>query len=165
MAKAEPIWTPEVFATDDGFEPFTSFLNDLSDAGFAALDAAIQTILLVRGIELASTEWLKALGQGLYEFRVRHTTEEIAHMFGDELPGTAPKGAILLRVFVHFYGQKVVLLLSGYDKGEDPSARRQQREIAGARKALRAWQQQQDRNRAQERKAGRGSGRGGRRGS
>jgi len=57
------MWSSEVFARDDGFEPFTAFLNDLSDAEFAALDAAIQKILLVRGIDLASTEWLTSLGQ------------------------------------------------------------------------------------------------------
>jgi hypothetical protein len=68
-------------------------------------------VLAVRGIELTRTEWLRALGDGLHEFRVRHDREEIAHMFGAE-PATlsTPPEAILLRVFVHFHGQKVVPL-------------------------------------------------------
>lgn len=68
--------------------------------------------------DLIRTEWLKALGEGLHEFRVRHDAEEIARMLGGELPevdGQPEK--VLLRVFVHFCGQKVVLLLGGYDKG------------------------------------------------
>ncbi len=79
-------------------------------------------------------------------------------MFGgagaDEVTnGISPPRAILLRVFVHFYGDKVILLLSGYDKGRDPSAKRQGREIAQARKCLTAWNQQQKR---QQKAAGRG---------
>ncbi len=94
-------------------------------------------MLSIRGIDLARTEWLKALGEGLHEFRVRHDAEEVARMFGGDVPevdGQSEK--VLLRVFVHFYGQKVVLLLGGYDKGDDPKERRQQREIAEARRLL-----------------------------
>lgn len=62
----------------------------------------------------------KRLGHGLFEFRLR---EE----------------GLLLRVFCHAYGDRVVLLLSGYDKGEDPGQRRQEMEIAEARRRLEAW--------------------------
>jgi hypothetical protein len=147
-------WTIEVFATDDGLEPFTRFAEDLSDIAFAALDAALQHVLGVRGIDLARTEWLKPLGQGLHEFRVRHTSDEIERMFADELPveEQAAGESILLRVFVHFHGQRVILLLSGYDKQDDASKRRQQREVAAARKFLTAWEQQEARRKAQGRR-------------
>ncbi|MGO1971578.1 MAG: hypothetical protein ACTH2Q_01340 [Propionibacteriaceae bacterium] len=46
---------------------------------------------------------------------------------------------MLLRVFCTFHGRRIVLLFSGYDKKKDPSKRRQEREIARARKALKAW--------------------------
>lgn len=46
---------------------------------------------------------------------------------------------MLLRVFFHVYGQKVVLLLGGYDKGKATGDRRQQTEIAIARKRLAAF--------------------------
>lgn len=48
----------------------------------------------------------------------------------------------LLRVFVAFHGNRVVLLLDGYDKAADPSPKRQQREITAARKLLTAWRAQ-----------------------
>lgn len=115
---------------------------------FAALDAAIRVVLAERGIDLARTEWLKALGHGLHEFRVRHGADEIARMFGCE-PGDAdaPVEKVLLRVFVHFHGEKVVLLLGGYDKGKDTKPKRQQREIKRARKLLTQFKERERRRR------------------
>jgi hypothetical protein len=152
MTTPDGSWSLEVFATPDGVEPFTAFQNVLDEAEWAALDAALTRVLAVRGIDLASSEWLKPLGQGLHEFRVRHTAEEIGHMFADEPPGTAPKSPILLRVFVHFHGQRIVLLLSGYDKQDDSSRKRQEREIARGHKCLTAWKQEEDRRKARERR-------------
>ena len=141
-------WTPEPFEADDGTVPFASFVDDLSDFKFVALDTAIDRVLSERGIDLARTEWLKALGDGLHEFRVRHTADEITRMFGGEVPNSdARREAVLLRVFVHFYGAKVILLLGGYDKGDDPKPRRQQREITQARKFLSQFKERQRRER------------------
>jgi hypothetical protein len=131
------MWTPVPFVADDGAVPFRRFVDDLSDFKFVALDTAVVRVLSLRGIDLADTEWLKALGQGLHEFRVRHDAGEIAHMFGGDAPTVTPPAAkILLRVFVHFYGERMILLLGGYDKGDDPTSRRQQREAARARRRL-----------------------------
>lgn len=142
------IWTPEPFEADDGSVPFEKFIDGLSDFKFIALDTAIDRVLSERGIDLARTEWLKALGEGLHEFRVRHDAEEIAQMFGGDAPDSGShREAVLLRVFVHFYATKVVLLLGGYDKGDDPKPRRQQREIAQARKLLAQFKERQRRER------------------
>jgi hypothetical protein len=46
---------------------------------------------------------------------------------------------ILLRVFFHPHGDKLLLLLGGYDKGRDPSAKRRQTEIKVAHQRLTAW--------------------------
>jgi hypothetical protein len=46
---------------------------------------------------------------------------------------------VLLRVLCHAYGSRVILLLAAYDKGADPSKKRQQREIATARRRLREF--------------------------
>ncbi len=133
-------WSPEPFVADDGSLPFERFVEELSDFKLEALLAAIDRVLVVRGIDLGRTEWLKALGHGLHEFRVRHDADKIAHMFGGSpAPVTAPPGNVMLRVFVHFYGDRVVLLLGGYDKGHDATHRRQQREIAEARRLLRQF--------------------------
>jgi hypothetical protein len=150
------LWTPEPFQADDGTIPFERFVEGLSDLKFAAVDAAIRHVLAVRGLELVQTEWLKALGQGLHEFRVRHDADEIARMFGGRASGkSARREPVLLRVFVHFYGAKVVLLLGGYDKGADPKPRRQQREIAEARRLLAQFMERERRRRRTSRSGGR----------
>ena len=69
---------------DDGTVPFQRFVDDLSDFKFVALDTAIDRVLSVRGIDLVRTEWLKALGEGLHEFRVRHDAVEVARTFGGD---------------------------------------------------------------------------------
>lgn len=113
------------------------FVEGLSNFKFVALDAAIQRVLLVRGLDLVRTEWLRPLGGGLHEFRLRHTRSEIERMFGDGTRSTdSPRERVLLRVFVHFYGGRVVLLLGGFDKGRFPGRKRQDREIARARRSL-----------------------------
>jgi len=52
---------------------------------------------------------------------------------------------ILLRVFCHAYGDRIVLLLGGYDKGERPSARHQQAQIELAKTRLKTWKARQRR--------------------
>ena len=91
---------------------------------------------------MCDTEFGKSLGRGLYEFRLRHTRDELQaktqpHLGAAE--GSDPT-RVLLRVFFAVYGDKIVLLLGGYDKGKDPSKRRQNTEIAEARKRLKAHQ-------------------------
>ncbi len=142
------MWTPEPFEADDGTVPYERFINDLSDFKFVALDTAIERVLAVRGIDLVRTEWLKALGESLHEFRVRHDGDEIARMFGGDPPeASAPREKVLLRVFFHFYGDKVILLLGGFDKGADPKERRQHRQIAEARRLLTQYKERQRRTR------------------
>lgn len=115
-------------------------MGDLGEVEFEALATAIEEILEKDGIALASTPWLKALGEGLHEFRVRHDAATIKALYTDSGASEPSKPAkILLRLFVHFHGQKVILLLHGYDKGSDDSPRRQNKEIEEARKRLRAW--------------------------
>ena len=141
-------WTPEPFEADDGTVPYERFVDDLSDFKFVAVDVAVQRVLCVRGLDLVRTEWLKALGEGLHEFRVRHDANEITRMFGgDEPEAVGRREKVLLRVFVHFYGNKVILLLGGYDKGRDPNDRRQEREIAQARSLLRQFKERARRQR------------------
>jgi len=69
-----------------------------------------------------------------------------AEIGGEDLPAKPPE-KILLRVFVHFHGDRLVLLLGGYDKGKDDSEKRQRAEIKVAQSALRAWKQKEAGNR------------------
>ena len=138
-------WHLEVYETEDGRQPFTAWVEKLSETKFVALDAALRLVLSERGLDLARTEWLKPLGEGLHEFRVRHDGDEIRRMFVGHEGRARRRERILLRVFVHFHGSRVVLLLAGYDKGKDPGDRRQQREIGQARKYLADWRRRQRR--------------------
>lgn len=132
--------------------------SDLTDVELAALLSAVEQVLSHRGIDVCGSEWGKHLGESLFEFRVRHTAEEIEAMFWGAPPG-GKGGKVLLRLFCHAYGDRVVLLLNGYDKGEDPSEKRQQKEINVARKRLVEFNRRQ----ALERKAQRRKGDCGRR--
>lgn len=137
----------EFFEDDRGRSPVEKWMDgDLSDLELAALLSAFEHVLSHHGLNVCGSEWGKQLGEGLFEFRVRHTAEEIDAMFGGEPPRKG-RDRILLRVFCHAYGDKVVLLLNGYDKGKDPSGRRQQREIRLARKRLEEFRQRQARQR------------------
>jgi len=95
-------------------------LRDLSPESRRTVGAALWGILQQQGIAVCGTEFGRQLGEGLFEFRLR-------------------EGALLARVFCHAHGKRVILLLGGYDKGRDPSPRRQKREIASARVRLADW--------------------------
>ena len=88
-----------------------------------------------------------ALGNGLYEFRLRHDEKTILSKAGGDADD-ASTGEVLLRLFFAAYGQRVILLLGGYDKGRDSSPRRQAKEIERARRALRSFNLRRERQRA-----------------
>lgn len=130
-------WTLEVYERPDGSMPYAAFAQSLDAYQQLVLDIAVRTFLARQGHNVCDTEWGKALGQGLYEFRIRRTLRVIAAQAGVELPaGINPDQKILLRVFFAVEGARIVLLLSGYDKGDDPSDKRQNREIKLARTLL-----------------------------
>lgn len=108
--------------------------------------AAIEVLLGEFGLEICNTEHGKHLGQGLFELRIRHDETAIRGRgpSGGSQSGKR-RGDVLLRVFCHAHGEKIVLLLGGYDKGADPTEKRQDREIETARKRLRAFKLRQQR--------------------
>jgi hypothetical protein len=133
------------FYEDGRQKPFETFLAGLDVTKKLAMIAAIEQVLAKQGIGVCKSSWGTMLGGGLFEFRVRHTAAEIRHMFGGDPPAgpkdkEGPPGKVLLRAFCHAHGDRIILLLGGYDKGESPSAKRQQKEIETARKRLRAFQ-------------------------
>lgn len=135
-------WTIELWEDADGHCPFAASVARLDPYRQAVLDACIAQILQPLGPDVAATEWGKALGQGLYELRIRRSLHAI-RTWGesDPPPATSPeeRQPVLLRVFFAVYGNRVVLLFQAYDKGAAPAERRQQKEIAEARRHLRVW--------------------------
>lgn len=153
------LFTIEFFEDDNGRSPVEEWMDsDLTDVELAAVLSGLEHVLSHRGIDVCGTEWGKQLGERLFEFRIRHTAAEIERMFTDASLDRAEgkQEKVLLRVFCHAYGTKIVLLLSGYDKAGDPSEKRQQREIKLARRPLAEFKKQQARERKRQR---RGSGR------
>jgi hypothetical protein len=101
-------------------------------------DAALTLILAVHDVGVCGTPYGRQLGRGLFEFRLDEDEATVSRKWS---AGPSPRGSvigarILLRVFCQATGDRIVLLLGGYDKGRDPSRRRQQREIARARARL-----------------------------
>jgi hypothetical protein len=90
----------------------------------------------VQGVGVCAGPYGKQLGDGLFEFRLRHDAGEILRSLGQRASTHGQREPILLRVFCHAHGDRVVVLLGGYDKQRDPSRKRQQHEIAVARRRL-----------------------------
>ena len=70
----------------------------------------------------------------MFEFRLDQDAAQVLARKGKRARREADESSkILLRVFCHAHGDRIVLLLGGYDKGERPSARHQQAQIELAR--------------------------------
>lgn len=127
----------EFFAEDDGTKPVLAWIkNDLTPAQRRAVGTAMRRVLQASGVGVCSSPWGKQLGGGLFEFRTRLTGRQMLNADWAKPGSIDASEQILLRVFCHAHGRKLILLLAGYDKGSEPSRRRQQREIEIARTRL-----------------------------
>lgn len=151
---ARVAWAVEFYEDSEGRQPAREFLLGLEPAKRAAMIAAIEALLEPKGLGVCGTEYGRQLGQGLFEFRVRHDETTTRRKAGEEPAASRRSGEVLLRLFCHAYGEKIVLLLGGYDKGDDPSTRRQSREIEKARKSLRSFRLQLQRQKTRTRRRG-----------
>ncbi|MFM7030057.1 MAG: hypothetical protein ACKOWK_03200 [Micrococcales bacterium] len=103
--------------------------------------AALTNLLQSEGLDLAGTRWIKSLGGGLWEFRLGPTTTQVLSGIGlDSNVLGIHHQRLLLRVFFTLIAGDRILIIAIYDKGKDPSKKRQQREIAEARAKLREFQ-------------------------
>ena len=133
---------------DSGRAPVHEWItSELSPFQRRSLGVAMSEILERQGIQVCGGEYGKQLGQGLFEFRLRHGADEIAAMFTSKRPDARDKEEILLRVYCHAYGDKIVLLVAGYDKLADPSKKRENAEIALARRRLADFKSERSRQR------------------
>lgn len=138
-------WRVEVWRDGrTGTSPFERWLRRADPYVQAVVDAVLTEVVEPHGIDLLGTRWCRALGDGLFEIRVRQSLHAIRSRgtARDPCPTSddgAGRRSVLLRFFVTFHGERVVLLLHAYDKGRDPSDRRQRREIREARRHLATW--------------------------
>lgn len=130
----------EFYADEHGDEPVRRWLReDLSRTQRLVVGTAMREVLEEEGINVCGTEFGKQLGGGLFEFRIRGQLSE--YVAGDR-PGAAGE-KLLIRVFCHAHGARLVLLLAGYDKLAHPSKTHQSAQIAVARQRLVAWKLRQ----------------------
>jgi hypothetical protein len=137
-------YTLEMWADDAGTAPVEQFLDGLTEPKRSAVEAALTLVLAQRGTDVCSSEWGKPLGKGLYEFRVRHELHEILGAVRPDLVDkwTTDPTTVLVRVFFYAHGNRLILLLGGYDKGVNPKKKQQDAQIATARARLKAYQRQ-----------------------
>lgn len=132
----EPRWTLVPFEDQDA--SFTHDVQELDDPKFEALQAALEEVLAVNGSVLIGTKWMHKVvnGDGVYEFRIDNDEGQIQARTGTSDPDVDDdmEVDVLVRVFFIFDGRRVILLLSAYDKDEDDSAKRQNREIEEAKR-------------------------------
>jgi hypothetical protein len=130
-------FTLEFYEDETGDQPVLRWLREeLTPIQRRAIGVAMAEILEVEGIGVCQRGYGRQLGGGLFEFRLRHDAAEILQILGKPFRAEAGSERILLRVFCHAHGDRLILLLGGYDKGAHPSARRQQQEIQRARQRL-----------------------------
>ena len=126
-------WRIEFYETSDGGRPVERWIARLAPAERRAFKAAVSELLIPLGPGVCSTPWGSHLGAGLFELRIAR---------GAELPEGGSSGRraaqarLLLRVFCHAHGGRLILLLGGYDKLRRPKRNEQQRQIAVARRRL-----------------------------
>ncbi|CAB5073198.1 MAG: hypothetical protein F2951_02155 [Actinobacteria bacterium] len=133
-------WIVEYYEGRDTFSSFESWMDSLSDVKFAALSAAIELVLVPNGLKLIGTHWLKHVEKGIFEFRIKYSAADIKAMYANlEINSPMPPAKILIRLFIHFHGSKIILLLNGYDKARNDKPKRQQMEIKLARLRLQRW--------------------------
>ena len=143
---AKPEYELEFYIDPDtGDDPVSRWLRDeLTPVVRRLLGAAMHAVLQREGVGVCDTGFGKQLGQGLFEFRVQGNPQAIIdeerRRRGKQPKKIDPPGQpVLLRIFCHAFGTRIVLLLGGYDKASDPSAKRQRKEIEVARGRLRRF--------------------------
>jgi len=95
-------WDIEFYADEHGRELCREWMDGLSSQKRLALQEAIALVLAEQGLDVVGTEYAKALGQGLYEFRLRWTAAEVRRKAGRVSDAAAAKSEkILLRVLLH----------------------------------------------------------------
>ena len=136
-----PPYQIEFYEDADGHEPALAFMQSLPPAKRRAIGVALNEFLGHLGPAVVGTDFGKNLGGGLLEFRVDQDAEQILRKAGKGARREPDGGKILLRVFFHAHGNKLILLLSGYDKGERPSKTHQNAQIELARQYLKRWKE------------------------
>ena len=123
---------------------FLRFAKKLNPTEFQALKIGVFIILATHGIELlVEGDKLISLGQGLFELRLGPTSTAVRTFaqrgYSDGALAKMHHRKVLIRVFVGFPNERVVVILGAYNKLADSSKRNQQLEIGQARNSLKRY--------------------------
>ena len=148
-----PPFTIEFFENEDGTSPVLTWLrHELTPTLRRAAGHAMNEILQHQGIEVCDSGWGKHVAPGIFEFRIDRDPQDVIDRQQGREP-QEPSARILLRIFCHAHGNKLILLPGGYDKAVDDSRKRQQSEIEIAKSRLSIWKQRQKRAAKDEKRA------------
>lgn len=137
---AGPTYTLEFYEDANGDEPVLRWLRSLTPRKRRAMGVALFEILQHEGPNVVGSNFGKPIGGGIFEFRLdQDATQVLARKGKAGKPEPGGPAKILLRLFCHAHGNKILLLLAGYDKGTRPSARQQQEQIQLAKERLKDW--------------------------
>lgn len=114
---------------------FKRQFRSIDERAQAIVLLAITEILSVEGIDLAKTNWLSFVGDGVWEFRIGKTFKAVYSKAGLEFMGKSSKSPLLIRVFCAF-DQELIYLLGCYDKQRFGAGRRQ---VSAIRDAKNEW--------------------------
>jgi hypothetical protein len=120
------------------------FFRDVSDLPANTryvLKVALESILLVEGIDLAAGPWLKSLGGGLWEFRIGPSLKAVFSKANVSSPLPVTNTRILIRMYCTFRNRQI-LLIGLFDKQRYGSGKRQAKSIENARKQLLTFQKE-----------------------
>lgn len=134
----------EFYEDETGTAPVMDWLRKLAPYKRRAATAALEHVLARQGHGVCRSGWGKWVRgvDGIFELRIRNDYGTILRNAGLPVPMAEAEhaeqshGDVLLRIFCHAYGKKVVLLLAGYDKGENPNPRHQTQQARRAEKRL-----------------------------
>ncbi len=114
---------------------FGKQLENLRDPVRVVVWVAIKNILLDQGMELANGNWLKYVGDGVWEFRIGKSVKAVNSKAGFQSNEQFANFSLLIRVFCGFEDSAVVLL-GCYDKQRYSGGKRQSAAINSAKHEL-----------------------------
>ena len=122
-------WKLHQFQDKSGKNHFYDwYINELDEEKQMCVNSILKEKLLKLGPTLVETRWLKIIKGDLYQLRV------LKHV-------KSSRQKVLLRIYLCFDANHQVTVLSGYDKGVDPSRERQTVEIEKASQLLNEWRE------------------------
>ena len=114
---------------------FSRQMRDLPPEVQSVVRALLIEVLLVEGMKLASGSLLKALGSGLWEFRIGRNLKSVLKAAGVAVSPNIKNRKIVVRVFCSFEHDGI-LLLGCYDKLRHGGDRAQNTAITQAKSLL-----------------------------